>query len=431
MKISELKPLERNPFKSKGDEQIKKIADSISSFEKMMRIRKIVIDENNQILGGNKRFFACKRLGMKEIPDDWIDKQTDLTEDEKREFIVKDNSHWGSEWDYDLLKEWDVDLDDWGVDLPDGWEDEKTEAIEDNYEIPDEIETDIVLGDLFEIGEHRLLCGDSTDSDQVAKLMNGENADMVMTDPPYNVDYSSKNKMLNYADKGKRIQKDIENDKMDNNSFYQFMYDFYTVLASYTKKGGVWYVWYSEKEKQNFTSAFENANLYLSQNLIWVKNNIVLGRMDYQPKHETCLYGWKPGAAHYFTDDRTKTTVIEDKIDPKKLKKDELLKIVEEMFSEKTSTTILRADKPLKNDLHPTMKPILLLAPLIQNSSKNDEIVADFFLGSGSTMVAAHQLKRKCYGMEIDCKYCQVIIDRMKKLDPDLVIKKNGTELPN
>ena len=139
MKISELKPLERNPFKSKGDEQIKKIADSISSFEKMMRIRKIVIDENNQILGGNKRFFACKRLGMKEIPDDWIDKQTDLTEDEKREFIVKDNSHWGSKWDYDLLKEWDVDLDDWGVDLPDGWEDEKTEAIEDNYEIPDEI----------------------------------------------------------------------------------------------------------------------------------------------------------------------------------------------------------------------------------------------------------------------------------------------------
>lgn len=121
MKISELKPLERNPFKSKGDEQIKKIADSISSFEKMMRIRKIVIDENNQILGGNKRFFACKRLGMKEIPDDWIDKQTDLTEDEKREFIVKDNSHWGSEWDYDLLKEWDVDLDDWGVDLPDDW----------------------------------------------------------------------------------------------------------------------------------------------------------------------------------------------------------------------------------------------------------------------------------------------------------------------
>ena len=232
--------------------------------------------------------------------------------------------------------------------------------------------------------------------------------------------------MLNYADNAKRIEKDIENDKMDNNSFYQFMYDFYTVLASYTKKGGVWYIWYSEKEKQNFTSAFEDANLYLSQNLIWVKNNIVLGRMDYQPKHETCLYGWKPGAAHYFTDDRTKTTVIEDKIDPKKLKKDELLKIVEEMFSEKTSTTILRADKPLKNDLHPTMKPILLLAPLIQNSSKNDEIVADGFLGSGSTMVAAHQLNRKCYGMELDPKYCQVIVDRMKKLDPDIVIKKNG-----
>lgn len=171
-----------------------------------------------------------------------------------------------------------------------------------------------------------------------------------------------------------------------------------------------------------------DAGWLLKQQLIWVKNAMVMGRQDYQWKHEPCLYGWKKGAGHYFTDDRTNTTVIEDNIDPKKLSKAELLRIVQDMLSDKVKTTVLRADKPLRNDLHPTIKPILLLAPLIQNSSKNDEIVADGFLGSGSTMVAAHQLNRKCYGMELDPKYCQVIIDRMQKLDPTLKILRNGKE---
>ena len=427
VKISEIKLNPNNPRIIK-DDKFKKLVQSIKDFPEMLNIRPIVVNQDMVILGGNMRYKACKEAGLKEVPVII----TDLSEEKQREFLIKDNTS-GGEWDWEVLaNEWDSEkLESWGLDVPSFEVDEVLEAEEDDFDTtPPEIPI-TVLGDLYEIGEHRLLCGDSTDSDSVAKLMNNKLADMVMTDPPYNVDYSSKNKMLNYADNGKRIEKDIENDKMDNNSFYQFMYDFYTVLANYTKKGGVWYVWYSEKEKQNFTSAFENANLYLSQNLIWVKNNIVLGRMDYQPKHETCLYGWKPGAAHYFTDDRTKTTVIEDKIDPKKLKKDELLKIVEEMFSEKTSTTILRADKPLKNDLHPTMKPILLLVPLIQNSSKNDEIVADGFLGSGSTMVASHQLKRKCYGMELDPKYCDVIVRRMLKLDDTLTVKRNGTDVTN
>ena len=151
-----------------------------------------------------------------------------------------------------------------------------------------------------------------------------------------------------------------------------------------------------------------------------------MGRQDYHWKHEPCLYGWKAGAAHYFTNDRTKTTVIEDKLDIKKLKKDELLKLLTEVMSDKTKTSVIHHDKPLKNGEHPTMKPILLLAPLIENSSKPEWIVGDPFLGSGSTMVAAHQLKRKCYGMELDPKYCQVIIDRMRKLDPTLIIKRNG-----
>jgi site-specific DNA-methyltransferase (adenine-specific) len=392
----------------------------------MLDIRPIVVNADMVVLGGNMRFKACKEAGLKEVP---IIVAENLTDEQQKEFIIKDNVS-GGEWDWDMLaNSWDTEqLVEWGLDIP-SFENEniiEAEPVEDNYEIPNEINTDIVLGDLFEIGEHRLLCGDSTQVDTWQKVMNEKLCDMVMTDPPYNVDYSSKNKMLNYSDKGNRNQTDIENDKMDNNSFYQFLYDFYTALGSYTKKGGAYYVWFSEAEGINFRKALIDAGILLKQNLIWVKNNIVLGRQDYQNKHESCLYGWKEGAAHYFTNERTHTTVIEDKLDIKKLTKDEMKKMLTEMLSDKTKSTIIHCDKPHRSAEHPTMKPILLLAPLIQNSSKENEIVADGFLGSGSTMVASHQLKRKCYGMELDPKYCQVIIDRMKKLDPTLIIKRNG-----
>lgn len=165
MQLSKLKPLENNPFKTKGDEQIKAIGKSIQDFEKMMAVRQIVYDEDFNILGGNKRYFALKMLGYKEIPDDWTKRVIGWSEEEKKEFIVKDNAHWGSEWDIDILEEWGVPIKDWGVELPEFNELDKTEVQEDDFEIPDEVETDIVLGDLFEIGDHRLLCGDSTDSD--------------------------------------------------------------------------------------------------------------------------------------------------------------------------------------------------------------------------------------------------------------------------
>ena len=390
----------------------------------MLELRPIVVDENNIILGGNMRHKACIEAGLKEV---FIVQAKDLTEQQKDEFIVKDNVGFG-EWDWDILaNEWDTDkLENWGLDLPLDVSVQELEAEEDNYDIPDEINTDIVIGDLFEIGEHRLLCGDSTQVDTWQKVMDEKLCDMVMTDPPYNVDYSSKNKMLNYSDKGNTNQTDIENDKMENNTFYQFLYDFYTALGCYTKQGGAYYVWFSEAEGINFRKALIDAGILLKQNLIWVKNNIVLGRQDYQNKHESCLYGWKEGAAHYFTNERTHTTVIEDTINVNKLTKDEMKKMLTEMLSDKTKSTIIHCDKPHRSAEHPTMKPILLLAPLIQNSSKENEIVADGFLGSGSTMVASHQLKRKCYGMELDPKYCQVIIDRMKKLDPSLEIKRNG-----
>jgi len=378
----------------------------------MLELRPIVVDENNIILGGNMRHKACIEAGLKEV---FIVQAKDLTEEQKDEFIVKDNLGFG-EWDWDILaNEWDIDkLEDWGLDLPLDVSVEELEAEEDNYDIPDEINTDIVIGDLFEIGEHRLLCGDSTQVDTWQKVMDDKLCDMVMTDPPYNVDYEG----------GTGLK--IINDSMSNSSFYQFLYDFYTALGSYTKKGGAWYVWHADSEGANFRQAMKDSGILLKQCLIWVKNSMVMGRQDYQWKHEPCLYGWKEGASHYFTNERTHTTVIEDKVDIKKLTKDEMKKMLTEMLSDKNKTTIINCDKPHRSAEHPTMKPILLLAPLIQNSSKENEIVADGFLGSGSTMVAAHQLKRKCYGLELDPKYCQVIVDRMKKLDPSLKIKRNG-----
>jgi site-specific DNA-methyltransferase (adenine-specific) len=417
--INEVKPNPKNPRIIK-DEKFKKLVKSIQEFPDMLNKRPLITftdtDGKYVVLGGNMRLKALKELNYKEVPiilaDEW-------TEEQKAEFLIKDNVGFG-EWDWDsLANEWEVEkLEEWGLDLPvDLLVAEELEAEEDDYEIPNEINTDIVLGDLFEIGEHRLLCGDSTQTDSYEKLFNGELADLVVTDPPYNVDYEG----------GTGLK--IMNDKMENNAFYQFLYDFYTALGSYTKQGGAWYVWHADSEGVNFRTAFEDSGLLLKQCLIWVKNALVMGRQDYQWKHEPCLYGWKEGAAHYFTNERHHTTVIEDAINVNKLTKDQMKKMLNEMLSDKTKSTIIKCDKPSKNDVHPTMKPILLLAPLIENSSKAGEIVADGFLGSGSTMVASHQLKRKCYGMELDPKYCQVIIDRMKKLDPNLVIKRNGVEL--
>jgi DNA modification methylase len=415
MLINEIKPNPNNPRLIK-DHKFKQLVKSIQDFPQMLELRPIVIDENNMVLGGNMRLKACIEAGLTDVP---VIHANNLSEEKKKEFIVKDNVGYG-EWDWDdLANNWDIDLlTEWGLDIPDlNIDDTIIAAEEDDYEIPETINTDIVEGDLFEIGEHKLLCGSSTQTDTWAKIFKNELADMVMTDPPYNVNYEG----------GTGLK--IMNDEMSNDSFYQFLYDFYTALGSYTKAGGGWYVWHADSEGANFRQAFKDSGLLLKQCIIWVKNALVMGRQDYHWKHEPCLYGWKEGAAHYFTEDRTKTTVIEDEVDYRKLNKKELLDLVKEITSDKQKTTIIHCDKPTKNDVHPTMKPIKLLAPLIENSSKVGQLVADGFLGSGSTMVASHQLKRKCYGIELDPKYCQVIVDRMKKLDPALIIKKNGVTL--
>lgn len=384
VKITAIKSNPNNPRLIK-DDKFHKLVKSIKEFPQMLELRPIVVNDEMVILGGNMRHKACIEAGLKEVT---IVKASDLTEEQQKEFIIKDNVGFG-EWDWDVLaNEWDAEsLEEWGLDLPIEME-SHLEAEEDDFEIPKEVNTDIVLGDLFEIGEHRLLCGDSTQTDTFEKLMKGEMADMVVTDPPYNVAYEGKTKDA----------LTIENDSMGNDDFYKFLYDFYTALATAVKKGGAIYVWHASSEIINFGKAMVDADWLLKQQLIWVKNTMVMGRQDYQWKHEPCLYGWLKGDSHKWYSDRKQTTVIE-------------------------------WDKPSRNGEHPTMKPIGLFSYQIENSSKIGDIVIDAFGGSGTTMVACEQIKRKARVIEYDPKYCQVIIDRMKKLDPTIKIKRNGVEL--
>ena len=395
MNINEIKPNPSNPRIIK-DEKFKKLVKSIQDFPQMLELRPIVIDENNIVLGGNMRLKACIEAGLTDVP---VKQAKELTEEQKKEFIVKDNVGYG-EWDWDdLANNWDEQLlTEWGLDIP-NFDATVLDAEEDDFAVPDGgSETDIVLGDLFEIGEHRLLCGDSTQTDTYIKLMNGQLADMVITDPPYNVALGMETKEQAKARNRRTDGLVIQNDKMSNDDFYKFLYDFYTALSTAVKKGGSIYVWYASSEVVNFVSAMVDAGWLYKQELIWNKTSMIMGRQDYQWKHEPCLYGWLDGASHNWYSDRKQTTIID-------------------------------FDKPSRNGEHPTMKPIGLFAYQIQNSSKSNDIVIDSFGGSGTTMVACHQLNRKGYLVEFDPKYCQVIVDRMKKLDPTLVIKKNGVIL--
>ncbi len=388
--LSELSKHPHNP-RTITDADLQSLCESIKEDPLYFETRPIICSDRTGslvIIAGEKRFIAAGKLSLEEVPVAII---PNLTEEDELRILFKDNGHFG-DWDKAALAQMDIDfsqLSTWGVDIWDemekeGWFDTQ-EAQDDEYDIPDDIKTDIVQGDIFEIGPHRLICGDSTKAETFERLFEGEKADLVITDPPYNVDYEG----------GTKEKLTIQNDNMSDSDFYQFLFDFYSALALFTKPGGAWYVWHSDSEGANFRSAMKNAGIMVKQCLIWVKNSMVMGRQDYQWKHEPCLYGWKEGAAH-------------------------------DWFSDRKQTTILEFDRPLRNSEHPTMKPVPLIAYQVQNSSRKGAIVADGFGGSGTTMIASHQLDRRCYMAEFDPKYCQVIIDRMLKLDPALVIRKNG-----
>ena len=300
---------------------------------------------------------------------------------------------------------------------------EDIEFQEDDYDVEAKLPEipKAKYGDVYQLGNHRVMCGDSTNPDDIDKLTEGIIMDLCVTDPPYNVNYGS----INESGYGKERENGnkILNDNMDDESFYGFLSAFYEQMLRVLKEGGAYYIFHSDTEGYNFRKALRDAGGQVKQNLIWVKNALVLGRQDYQWKHEPCLYGWKEGAGHYFIEDRTQTTVFEDKADLDKLSKEELKEMIEEILADKIPTTVIHEDKPLKNDIHPTMKPIRLISRLIKNSSKHGENVIDFFGGSGSTLISCEQLGRNCYTIELDPKYVDVIIDRWETLTGKTAIK--------
>lgn len=357
------------------DEKYEKLKTSIIDFPEMLEIREIAVFPFNGkyiVLGGNMRYRVCNELAHKDVF--CVVLPENMSVEKLREFAIKDNGDgWYGQWDFDMLaNEWNETLlKDWGLDIPHFEDFEETpEAKEDDYEMPSEISTNIVLGDFFEIGEHRLLCGDSTDSDQVAKLMNGEKADMVFTDPPYGISHS-----------GKGIKGDAK-----ENDFGEILGDNDVTVA----------VRAFNLCQSLFSSAimiFFGANYYSS----CLPNGFGWLVWDKQREGDTFS-----GAELAFVNKGVKVDVFRHKWHG-----------------------MIKGSEMGEKRLHPTQKPIALVEWSFNNYNAGKNIL-DLFLGSGTTMVAAHQLKRKCYGMELDPKYCQVIINRMLKLDPTLIVKKNG-----
>jgi DNA modification methylase len=385
VKISEVKNNPNNPRVIK-DDKFQKLVRSIKEFPKMLEIRPIVVNADMIVLGGNMRLKACIEAGLKQVP---IIKADDLTEDEQRQFIIKDNVS-GGEWDWEMLaNEWDTEkLEEWGLDVPDFEADQVLEAEEDDFDTTPPEEPKTVLGDLYEIGEHRLLCGDSTCSDAVAKLMNGSKADMVFTDPPYGIDYSGgRTQVFETKTYGKLMNDDLKGVELGELISNVFLFN---------KQEADVYICVSPKMQKPFLDFIENSNKTIDAVIVWDKKQPGLGYMSYRRQCEFILFvkggNFKKGDTSDF-----------------------------DLWS-------ISRDNG-QDYVHGTQKPIAVPSRAINNSSKKDDLVLDYFGGSGSTMVASHQLKRKCYGMELDPKYCDVIVKRMITLDPSLTIKRNGVDV--
>lgn len=411
IEINELIPATYNPRKDlkSSDEEYQKIKRSILEFG---FVSPLVVNKDMTVIGGHQRLKVLQELGYTEVECIIVD--LDKTKEKALNIALnKISGEWDTEKLESLLNEllqedFDVSITGFNSEEIDDLLNEYLDTEEDNFDIDEainEIEEPITKqGNIWLLGNHRLMCGDSTSNEDVSKLMSGSLADLVITDPPYNVDIENS--------QGMRIQ----NDNMSNSAFNEFLTKSFKCMNEFLKPGGAFYIWFASREHINFESALNNNKLEVRQELIWNKNALVLGSQDYQWKHEPCLYGWKSGGSHYFIDDRTQTTVIDNvKTDFNKMKKEELVKILEDIIS-KINTTVINENKPTVNDLHPTMKPIKLLGRLIKNSSRINEKILDLFGGSGSTLIAAEQSNRICYMMELDPKYCDVIVKRWEKL---------------
>lgn len=420
LSISELKPAERNARRHQ-EKDIEAIKKSIQEFGFNDPIG--VWGPENTIVEGHGRLQAAFELGLEEVPVVRLDH---LTDEQRRAYALAHNrtaelSEWDLEvMDMELSEIFDIDMDAFGFDEF-GPVENIDDVEEDDFRPDIQEETRSKAGDIWILGNHRLICGDSTDPEVIQRLMDGKQADLFLTDPPYNVALGQNSNHPLRPSEARQLHRRtdgliIKNDSWeDDDAFVAFLEKTYTSALPAIKDGGAFYIWHASNQAQNFIRACEETGMQIRQTLIWVKSNFALGRQDYQWRHEPCLYGWKDGAAHYFTPDRRKSTVIEDQLDFTKMKKAELVEILQEIFSEEFPTTVMHEDKPMASELHPTMKPIKLMARCIQNSTKKGEIVLDTFGGSGSTLMACEQLGRACYTVELDEKYCDVIIDRWEK----------------
>lgn len=394
MKLQDLKPADYNPRVKleSGMEEYEKLKQSILEFGFVDP--PIFNKRTGNLVGGHQRVAAAKDLGLCEEIEVSV---VDLPLDKEKALNVALNKISGR-WDDDklalLLKELDADI----LDLSGFGEDEIQDVIEqydmrldmENEAIDDEFEIELpekpkaTLGDIYQLGNHRLMCGDSTNKEHIELLMDGDKADLLITDPPYNVNYEGKTE-----DSLK-----IQNDNKTSSEFYEFLKSAFDSVADYLREGASFYVWYASSEVVNFVSSLVDTNFLVKQELIWFKNSLVLGRQDYHWQHEPCLYGWKNDGSHMWYGDRKQTTILE-------------------------------FDKPLANKEHPTMKPIPLFDYQIKNSSKKGDKILDIFGGSGTTMIACEQNKRCAYLMELDPRYVDVIIDRWEEFTGKKAVKLN------
>lgn len=408
LRIADLLEYENNP--RLNDKAVEAVAESIMQFGFKVPI---IVDCDNVIVAGHTRLKAARFLEMERVPCIVAD---DLTDEQIKAFRLADNKvSEFAEWDNDKLFEElkllnAYDMDSFGFDtLPDMME-ELNEDNEVSIEemLNEEEEQRTKEGDVWALGEHRLICGDCTDTGVIAKLMDGKEADLLLTDPPYNVAVENSAGLT------------IQNDDMSDTAFYEFLLSAFSSADIAMRKGASFYIWHGETEGLNFRKACRAVEWNLKQCIIWVKSQITIGRQDYQWKHEPCLYGWKGGSGHYFIKNRKQSTVIDDDIDLDVMTADELRSVIADIMEQ---SSILREEKPKKNEDHPTMKPIPLIKKQVKNSTRRGDIVLDIFGGSGTTLLACEELDRTCYTVELDTRYCDVILKRWETMTGKVAVR--------
>lgn len=458
MKVKDLKGAPYNPRRI-SDQQMEMLKKSMIEFGDLSGIVKN--RRTGHLIGGHQRLkhfqpsweivsqpqadsVGTVAVGHIKTPfGDWTYREVDWDEAKEKAANIAANKQ-GGEFEPTLLRELLLELDNGAFDMDlTGFDTKEIEDLMTQYAPPDtkeiveddfdaDAEAEIIQvattkrGDIIHLGRHRLMCGDSTDKTDMALLMDGKMADCIWTDPPYGVDYTEKNDFLNKA-RTEIGHRKIAGDELRNEDLESFLSQAFIAASTHLKAGGCVYVAYADVNTAQFLRALQNAGIYVSQTVVWVKNSAVLSRKDYNSRHEPILYGWKEGAGHYFCMDFTNTTVYDDQADPAKMSKEELLAAYKELQG-RIAESVVRENRPTVNPLHPTMKPVKLVARLIRNSTRPDarEIVLDPFMGSGTTLIACEQTGRVAYGMELDPVYVDVQVLRWEQFTGKKAVRPQG-----